>query len=370
MGAELKNSFALLKGGRAILSQHMGDLENAPTFRAYHRTLELYRGLFDHKATAVAVDRHPDYLSTQLGLGLAEETGIKVIEVQHHHAHIVSCMAEHGLPADAGAVLGIALDGLGYGAEGELWGAEFLRADYLGYERLAAFDPVAMPGGAQAMREPWRNAYAHLRQFIGWNEVAADFPQLEIVQLLQGKPLANLQRMIERGLNSPPASSCGRLFDAVAAVLGICVERQSFEGQAAMEMEALAAPLFHRYEPYPELDGADKSAPARIRFEGLWRAILDDLQCDVDRCEISARFHQSICQVIADTAVSLCHRQALSTVVLSGGVFQNRLLLEGVGSRLRQAALRVISPKQLPANDGGLALGQALVAAARMLRAN
>ena len=367
LGAELKNSFALLKGGRAIPSQHMGDLKNVPTFREYRRSLELYRVLFDHAATAIAVDLHPNYLSTQLGQGLAQETGAQLIEVQHHHAHIASCMAEHGLPADTGPVLGVALDGIGYGADGQFWGAEFLLADYRHYRRVAAFEAVAMPGGTRAMIEPWRNAYAHLQHFQGWERVADDYADLEIVRLLQGKALANLQRMIERGVNSPPASSSGRLFDAVAAVLGICAERQAFEGQAAMELEALAAPHFQRQQPYPGLELRAAGEPARIGFAALWRAILDDLRRGVDRAEIAARFHLSLSQVVADSAISLCRRYGLPMVVLGGGVFQNRLLLEGVSGRVRRAGLPVISPLRLPANDGGVALGQGVVAAARLL---
>ncbi len=362
LGGELKSTFCLLKDGQAILSQHLGDLEDAATWRDYRRNLQRYRRLFDARPAVLAVDRHADYLSTQLGRSLAAEEGLALVEVQHHHAHIAACMAEHGLPLDGGKVLGVALDGLGLGADGDLWGGEFLLADYRDFVRLAHFHPLPLPGGAQAMREPWRNTFAHLHTALGWERVAAEYAGLDIVRFLAGKPLGNLRTMMETGLNSPLASSAGRLFDAVAAALGLCRESVGFEGQAAMALEALAAPHFAR-----QADAAYGVAyrDGCLVWRPLWLALLGDLRAAQAPGVIAARFHQGLAAAVADTAARLCRRHGLATVVLGGGVFQNRLLLEGVSQRLRQRDLRVLSPAAAPANDGGLSLGQAVVALSR-----
>ncbi len=364
MGAELKNTFCLLKPRQAILSQHIGDLEAAETYRDYRYNLQRYRQLFDFKPSLIAVDAHPDYLSTRLGHQIAADEAIPLIEVHHHHAHIAACMAEHGLPLECNKVLGVALDGLGYGNNAELWGGEFLLADYAGYQRLAHFRPVAMPGGTQAIHEPWRNTYAHLATALGWEQVSGRYSELELTAFLNRKPLASLQTMMEKGLNSPPASSAGRLFDAVAAALGICRDRSGFEGQAAIELEALAAPHFagQREHAYGyEIDGECLS------WAPLWSSLLDDLQTGVAPGMIAARFHLGVVSAVAQTAVRLCAEYGVQTVVLSGGVFQNRLLLEGVSQQLHEQGLEVLSPVAIPANDGSLSLGQAVVAAAMTL---
>ena len=367
MGAELKNSFCLLKQGRAVLSQHMGDLEDAATFADYRHNLSLYRQLFDLSPEVIVVDRHPDYLSTQLGRAMAAEEGTRLIEVQHHHAHIAACMVEKGMPLDCAPVLGVALDGLGFGDDGTLWGGEFLLADYRGCERLAHFAPIAMPGGTQAIREPWRNAYAHLIKAIGWERLERDFASLEIVRFLQQKPLSNLKLMVERGLNTPDASSCGRLFDAAAAVIGICRESVSFEGQAAIEMEAMAEPRFQEEASngYPckiEMGGET----SLISWEPLWEALLTDLEQGFDTAIVAARFHHGIANAVVDSCQLINANNGVKEVVLSGGVFQNRLLLERVAESLRQAGLTVHYPEKIPANDGGVSLGQAAIAAAQM----
>jgi len=368
MGAELKNTFCLLKAGRAILSQHIGDLEDASTCRDYLHNLELYRGLFDHRPVCIAVDQHPDYLSTRLGREQAQADGLQLVEVQHHHAHIAACLAEHAMPLDTRAVLGVVLDGLGFGEDGSFWGGEFLLADYTAFRRLARFRPVPMPGGAQAMREPWRNTWAHLHAAFGWEQVREHCPDLDIVRSLEAKPLTGLQAMTGKGLNSPMASSCGRLFDAVAAAIGVCRERVSHEGQAAMELESLAAPEFHGEAgngyPYELRDGELRT----LEWRRLWEALLDDLRMGIAPATIAARFHRGLVCAVAETAVALCQESGLDTVVLGGGVFQNRLLLEGVIGALKQAGVQVLSPGKVPANDGGLALGQAAIAAARVVR--
>ncbi|MBU0499396.1 MAG: carbamoyltransferase HypF [Gammaproteobacteria bacterium] len=366
MGGELKNAFCLVKEGRAVLSQHIGDLEEAATLRDYRHNLGLYRRLFDCRPALIAVDGHPDYGSTLLGRTLAQEAGLPLVEVQHHHAHIAAGMAEHGIPRDTGPVLGIALDGIGMGDDGSLWGGEFLLAGYAGYKRLAHFRPVPLLGGAKAMREPWRNTLAHLWAALGWERVEADYAGLEIVRYLKNKPLANLRLMAERGINSPPASSCGRLFDALAAALGVCREYQGFEGQAAMALETLAEPCFEaesgRGYPYRVEVGP---GPLQLDWAPLWERVLGDLEGGVGPGVIAARFHQGLARAVAETASLLSGREGVDTLVLSGGVFQNRLLLLQVVDLLRGQGLRVLFPQQIPANDGGISLGQALVAAAR-----
>jgi hydrogenase maturation protein HypF len=368
MGGELKNAFCLLKQGRAILSQHIGDLEDAVTYRDYHHNLDLYRHLFDYHPECIVVDEHPQYLSTRLGQAQAQAAGLPLVAVQHHHAHIASCLAEHGIPIEARPVLGVVLDGLGFGEDGTFWGGEFLQADYAGFTRLARFQPVPMLGGSQAMREPWRNTLAHLFCAFGWEQVRERYPELDIVRFLETRPLDGLRMMAKKGINSPLASSCGRLFDAVAAAIGVCRERISHEGQAAIELESLAESEFHRE--------ARHAYPFELREEGirmlgwrpLWEMLLEDIRRGVAPAKIAARFHQGLVQAVAQSARALCHEHGLDTAVLGGGVFQNRLLLEGVSTTLRDADIRVLSPEKVPANDGGLALGQAAIAAARRVK--
>ncbi len=361
MGAELKSTFCLFKQGRAILAQHLGDLEEARTHESYRENLQRYRQLFDFTPEVIAIDAHPDYLSSQLGQAIAAEGNVPLITVQHHHAHIAAVMAEHGLPLGCGKVVGVALDGLGYGENGELWGGEFLLADYLGYERLTHFAAVPLPGGRQAMHEPWRNTFAHLAAALGWEQVEKAYPGLELVRFLNGKPLANLQTMITRGLNSPTASSAGRLFDAVAAALGVCREHAGYEGQAAIELEALARDHFASQRDYAYDFAREGTA---IGWAPLWSSLLEDLQARLEPGVIAARFHHALALVVAETASGLCASHGVDTVVLGGGVMQNRLLLECSSELLRRQGLRVLSAAALPANDGGLALGQAAIAAA------
>ena len=368
MGGELKNTFCLLKAGRAVLSQHIGDLEDAATHDDYRHSLALYRQLFDHRPACIAVDRHPQYLSTRLGTELAQVQGLQLLQVQHHHAHVAACLAEHGRPPDSPPVLGVVLDGLGYGEDGSFWGGEFLLADYGGFQRLARFMPVHMLGGAQAMREPWRNTLAHLICHFGWQQARERYAGLDIIRFLEERPVQGFQTMVDRGLNSPPASSCGRLFDAAAAAIGVCRERVSHEGQAAIELEALAASEFQRQagRGYP-----CETQPGEVRtlaWRPLWEALLGDIRQGTAPAVIAARFHQGLVQAIAHTTRTLCDEHGVDTAVLGGGVFQNRLMLEGVSAALRASGLQVLAPEALPANDGGLSLGQAAVAAARLLQ--
>jgi hydrogenase maturation protein HypF len=366
MGAELKSTICLLREGRAIVSQHIGDLEDAATHADYRRTLSHYRDLHRFSPALVAVDAHPDYLSTQWGEACAREEGHRLAHIPHHHAHVASCLAEHRVAVDAPPALAIVLDGLGYGEGGTLWGGEILLADYVSAERLASFVPVPLLGGACAAREPWRNAFAHLSQFIGWDDVCRQYPDLAIVRQLAAKPVGTLRAMMASGLNAPPASSAGRLFDAVAAALGISPEACVYEGQAAIALEALAATALG--ESGDGYMGAIVAGPIEmISWAMMWRTLLADLARGVETARIAARFHAGLALTLASTVRRFAGDRGVSTVVLGGGVFQNRLLLEAVTFNLDAHGLMVLSPRLLPANDGGISLGQATIAAARAL---
>jgi hydrogenase maturation protein HypF len=364
LGGELKATFCLVQDGQAMLSQHQGDLEHPAAFDDYRRNLELYRGLFDHAPQAIAADLHPEYLSSKLALTLPGP----LIGVQHHHAHIAACLAENAHPLDGPPVVGLAMDGLGWGDDGALWGGEILLASYRGYRRLARLKPVAMAGGVQAIREPWRNLYAHLREAMGWAAFCADYPLLAATSRLEAKPLRTFDAMIERGINAPRASSCGRLFDAVAAALGLCFDQQGYEGDAAARLEALAARSGEpRSAPYPfVLLQPPGDGPMTLDPTPMWRALLDDLAAGVDAGAVAMRFHRGLAQALAETCRTLAPA-GVSDVALSGGCFQNRILLEETAARLRSAGFAVFSHRQVPANDGGLSLGQAAVAAAFLI---
>ncbi|MEZ5453694.1 MAG: Sua5/YciO/YrdC/YwlC family protein [Thiothrix sp.] len=368
MGGELKNTFALVRDGQAVLSQHLGDLEDARTWKEYEHTLHLYQQLFEHQPAAIIVDQHPGYRSTQLGQQWAREHALPLIETQHHHAHVAACMAENNWPLEGGKVLGIVLDGLGYGDDGTIWGGEFLLADYTGYQRLGHFKPTPMPGGTQAILQPWRNTWAHL-QNLGWKSVEEQFSSLEMIQHLQQQPLATLAVMQERGINSPLTSSCGRLFDAVAAALRFSRNAISYEGQAAIELEAATPPcLLNIVPPYPFLLEQQASGIWEIDPAPMWYELLKDLQTGYNRAAISAQFHQGLIHVISELAGKLCEeRHEIRAIALSGGVFQNALLFKGLLKTLEGMGLNVLTHSSVPTNDGGLSLGQAAIGAARLL---
>ncbi|WP_371929669.1 carbamoyltransferase HypF [Methylomonas rosea] len=368
LGAELKNSFCLLKSGQAIVSQHIGDLENAAVQQDYRKAIDLYRKLNGFRPERVAVDKHPGYLSSQYGQTLAATEAVELVSVQHHHAHLAACLAEHGVGLDAPPVLAAIFDGLGMGENGELWGGEFLLGDYRNYTRLGYFQPIALPGGAQAMREPWRNTYAQLRHYFDWPTLQHDYADLEIMQLLAGKPLATLETMLAKHLNSPLSSSCGRWLDAFAAALGLHAERVDYEGQAAIALEVLAAPVFAEEQPYPRAGAiANGTGLAVLSWRDLWQAVLNDLQIGTDKARVAARIHHSLAAATVDLLNGLSSQTGANSIVLSGGVFQNRLVLEAVSEQLRQCGKTVLAPQRYPMNDGGLALGQTVIAAARII---
>ncbi len=365
MGGELKNTFCMLKNGEAVLSQHMGDLENYATYTDYKHNIVLYKQLFQHHEKAIAVDLHPEYLSTKAGIERVGKDNTPLESIQHHHAHIASCLADNQYPFGTEAVLGIVLDGLGMGEKNELWGGEFLFADYENSKRLAHFRAIALIGGTIAMKQPWRNSYAHLHACLGWDWVNTHFAELDIVQFLNQKPLATFNAMLEKKLNCPLVSSAGRLFDAVAAAVGICIEHIQYEGQAAIELETCitqSAWQQAQQSAYPFLitDGVLDPAP-------MWRALLSDLANMVEPATISARFHKGLSLAIQQMATQLANSHSINTIALSGGVFQNKTLFEDVKQGLEQQ-FTVLTHKNVPANDGGLALGQAVIAATRIMR--
>jgi hydrogenase maturation protein HypF len=374
-GGELKNTFCLLKNGQAIVSQHLGDLAELAAQIDYRGNLKLYETLYRHAPEVLACDLHPEYLSGKLARAEAREKNLPLVETQHHHAHIAACLAENKVALDAAPVLGVALDGLGYGDDGTFWGGEFLLAGYASYKRLATFKPVALIGGEQAIREPWRNTYAQLVAEMGWARFALNYAELELFEFLDQKPRAIFDTMIGRKLNSPPASSCGRLFDAVAAALGICRERAVYEGQGAVELEQIVDEKTLRDEaeelayPFaiPRLSGSNLPY---IEPFAMWQAVLGDLILKTPVPVIAARFHKGLAKIIVRMIEKLSRFESgaepVKTVALSGGVWQNKILFEEVVRRLRKNEFEVLTHRRFPTNDGGLSLGQAAIAAARL----
>lgn len=367
LGGDLKNTFALVRDGQAVLSQHVGDLHDAACLADQRRALADYLAFYAFEPDLVACDLHPGYAATQLA---QERWPDRQVGVGHHHAHIAACLGEHGWPLHGGKVLGIALDGIGMGEDGSFWGGEFLLADYRQAQRVGTFKPVALPGGDLAAREPWRNTYAQLMAEMGWPRFTSNYDELELHRFLSAKPREMLDAMIANLALAPRASSVGRLFDAVAAAIGICREQVAYEGEAAMRLESLvtAQDLDESAEldyPFaiPRLDKG-KGLPY-VEPLGMWQALLGDLILATPAARIAARFHRGLAAVIVRMAQQEAERHEVTTVALGGGVFQNKVLTELVLRGLEAAGLKALLPRQVPANDGGLAWGQALIALAR-----
>jgi hydrogenase maturation protein HypF len=352
-GGELKSTVALVRGGEAFLSQHLGDLTNERASRSFVDAIEHLQRLLDVTPEVVAHDLHPAYRSTRhaASLGHLERVG-----VQHHHAHIASCLADNGIDR---RVIGVAWDGTGYGVDGHVWGGEFLVADLAGFERAGHLELVPLPGGEAAIREPWRMAAAYLRTAYGDAMASLD---LASVRRLDRPAWRMLARAIDRGLNAPLTSSAGRLFDAVASLVGLR-DRVEFEGQAAMELEALAESDADRIYAAGLTESDDT---IRVRTSDIIRGVVEDLLVETAPATISARFHATLADVVLQVCQRIRTRTGIGAVALSGGVFQNAWLLAAVLHALETAGFEVYSHRNVPANDGGLALGQAAVAARRM----
>jgi hydrogenase maturation protein HypF len=353
-GAELKNTFCLTHDQYAFVSQHVGDMENLETLEHFQFTVKLYEDLFRAEPVSIACDLHPDYLATRYATERAAREGLPLFEVQHHHAHIASCLADNDWPPDGGPVIGVAMDGTGYGSDGRIWGGEFLIADYRSSERFGQLQYLPLPGGDAATRKPYRNALAYLHQCLG------HVPDLPFLASVPKQEIALVQRMVERGINTPLTSSCGRLFDAISALLGICLEA-SYEAQAAIELEMVAGDVEHAMAAYPFSIEVDEGRHI-VRLEPLLKAIVQSVHQHRTQSDISSAFHSAIAEIIVRMCQIIREQRELHTVALSGGCFQNRQLLRLAAEALRSQGFRVLLHRQVPCNDGGLSLGQAMIA--------
>jgi len=352
-GAELNNTFCLTRDDYAFLSQHIGDMENLETHEHFETTVELYKRLFRIQPEVIAYDMHPEYLPTKYAKArAAESTGITRVPVQHHHAHIVSCLVDNGLQEP---VIGVALDGTGYGSDGHIWGGEFLLADYRGFDRLGYLQYVPLPGGAAAIEKPYRMAISYLLSLLGEDALNHDLPFLRHVDDIE---IDLIKKQVERGINSPLTSSCGRLFDAVSALIGVR-STIDYEAQAAIEMEMLADESETGSYPFSIIE---QNGMNIVRLDGLFSAIIFDIGKGVSPAGISSRFHHTMANVVMQMCKRLAKSTGINKVALSGGVFQNRLLLRLTVAALEGAGLGVLTHNEVPTNDGGISLGQAVIA--------
>ena len=353
VGGELKNTICMTKDKHAFVSQHVGDLENLESYKFFEEAVGHLGKILEIQPEIIAYDLHPDYFSTKWALA---QSGKQLVGVQHHHAHIASCMAENQLD---GKVIGFALDGAGYGSDGHIWGGEVLVADFEGFERAAHFEYVPLPGGAAAIHEPWRMAVSYLAHHFG-----RDFLKLPIpfVQQLESRKLDLVLRMLDRSINSPVTSSCGRLFDAVAALIGVR-EQVSYEAQAAIELEMA-------------IDGSSPSSPYHLEIQAaasgwiigtrpLFESVLNDIRRQIPVAEISCCFHNGLVETFVGLADRLRQQTSLKRICLSGGTFHNLYLLQHLTSRLTSKGFDVFTHSEVPAGDGGLSLGQVLIASER-----
>lgn len=353
MGGDLKNVFCLLRQHQAIMGPHLGDLDDLSVRQQLVKSLALFQQIYRFSPKAIAIDAHPNYISHQLGKQFAQEQNIPVIEVSHHHAHIVSCLAEHGHTHQQGAVIGIALDGLGFGQDGTLWGGECLLVDYQHSERIGGLPAVAMPGGNLASVQPWRNWFAHLANF------SENWRSSVITQMIPSNDLQILNNAVERGLNSPKASSCGRLFDAVSASLGLAPKEISWEGEAAcyLQTAALACQKEKQTEiikQYGHLMPIKNNVLDLSVFWSQWESV------KLNVSEKAWLFHYLLAESLGNIALRYADKYQIDTIVLTGGVLNNTLLKQLFKKKLNNK--KVLSPMMLPTGDGGIALGQALIA--------
>ena len=351
-GSELKNTFCITNKNYAFLSHHIGDMENYETLKSFEQGIEHFERLFRVKPVAIAHDLHPNYLATRYALERAERENLPTFTVQHHHAHIAACMAEHGLDGTR-PVIGLAFDGTGYGDDGAIWGGEVLVADYRGYQRVGQLEYFPLPGGDAAIKKPARTALALLWSLgLDWDE------RLESVKEFCADDRALLRTQLEKKINTPLTSSMGRLFDAAAALAGV---RQSvnYEAQAAIEFEALADPLEGGKYPFTW-------SPPKVEVRGAIAALVADVLAGVPVGVISARFHNGLAEICRVASMEVREATGLNEVALSGGVWQNLTLLGRTLSSLRESGFQVYIHRQVPTNDGGLSLGQAVIATTRL----
>ncbi len=355
-GAEEKNTFCLIKDNYAFVSQHIGDMENLETMEHFENTLNLYKRLFRVQPEVVAYDLHPEYLATKYAIELgSKENGITLVPVQHHHAHVVSCMVDNGVDEP---VIGVAFDGTGYGGDGCIWGGEFLVVDYRKSQRVGHLEYLPLPGGAAAIKRPYRTTIGYITKLLGQGAVG----RLALLEQIDPVEMQVIKHQIESGLNSPMTSSMGRLFDAVSALLGVRTT-VDYDGQAAVELEMMAYDADSRFSEdcYPfsivEQDGINV-----VYLGELFAGIVADLYNRVSTPTISAKFHNTVAKLILEMCQRVSKQTGILHVVLSGGVFQNRLLLRKAIPLLEASGFLVLTHRQVPCNDGGISLGQAVVA--------
>ncbi|MCB0180820.1 MAG: carbamoyltransferase HypF [Anaerolineae bacterium] len=352
VGGELKSTFCLTKGNFAFMSQHIGDMENWETWQAFEKSVAHLKALFRVEPEIIAYDLHPGYLSTKWAT--VQPPDIRLVPVQHHHAHIAAVMAEHGLDGQQ-PVIGFSFDGTGYGLDQAIWGGELLVADYQTFRRAAHLKYVPLPGGDASIKRPYRLALAYLwAAGIDWDE---SLPPVAACPAVERRVV---RQQLEKAFNTVPTSSMGRLFDAIAALAG---GRQSvtYEAQAAIEFEAIAAPEIDALYEFDLLHHSD--APIEIDAGPVIRAVVTDLRAGVERAVIAAKFHNGVAELVLHLSLQMRRETGLNRVALSGGVFQNVTLLQAAVKRLKTNNFEIYTHRQVPPNDGGLALGQAIVAA-------
>lgn len=349
-GSELKNTLCIINGNYAFLSHHIGDMENYETLKSFEQGVEHFERLFRVKPVAIAHDLHPNYLATRYAIERAERENLPMISVQHHHAHIAACMAEHGLTE---SVIGVSFDGTGYGDDGAIWGGEFLVADAKSYQRAAQLEYFPLPGGDASIKKPARTALALLWSLgLEWDD------RLEAVKEFCAEDQVTLRVQLEKKINTPMTSSMGRLFDAAAALAGIR-QKVNYEGQAAIEFEAMADSAEAKIYPFGVESG-------QVRVRSAIEALIRDVMAGVPASQISARFHYGLAEAVRETVQKISDETSLRSVVLSGGVWQNITLLRRTLSLLRNSGFEVYIHREVPTNDGGLSLGQAFIAASRL----
>jgi hydrogenase maturation protein HypF len=352
VGGELKNTICLTKENRAFLSQHVGDMENLETLDFFHLTISHLKRILEINPEIIAHDRHPDYLSTKYA---RRQQQLPTMAVQHHHAHIAACLAEHGVN---GPVVGVVLDGTGYGTDGRIWGGEVLLADLTSFKRAAHLEYTPLPGGDGAARFPWRMALVYLDRVYGDDLFNLDIPY---VRALDKEQAAILLQMARRGVNSPLTSSCGRLFDAVSALLGLR-GKIAYEGQAAIELEMCQNHGEEGRYPWH----IEKEGDLRVMHTtGIVTGVVDDIKKGIGKGAISGRFHNTVINMLLASCMMIRDETNIDQAVLSGGSFQNETLLTGLTRSLRAEGFSVLSHAQVPTNDGALALGQAVCAGLR-----
>jgi hydrogenase maturation protein HypF len=347
-GAELVNCFCLGRTNQAILSQHIGDLKNAETLEFFEESIARYKQLYKFEPKQIVCDLHPDYRSSRY----AEGSGLPLLKVQHHHAHMASVMAEHGLDEK---VLGIIWDGTGYGTDGKIWGGAFFTGDYTAFERFAHFDYVPIPGGDKATEEPWRSAVSFLYKYLESNWDKANIPFLKMID---SEKAGLIIQLIDKKLNCPESSSAGRLFDAVSALLGICLN-SSFHAEAPMRLEDIMDDAEKGFYPYNVEQGV-------ISWKAMIQGIISDLEKGTAIGKIATRFHNTLINTGVDICMQMRDQYHINKVVLSGGSFQNRYLRRMLPQKLREHHFEVFTHQNIPANDGGLALGQLAIAGKKL----